>query len=407
MNHSIFIIGYVWPEPTATAAGTRMLQLIQCFIDLGFKVVFGSPAQKSAQSFDLLRLGVQTLEVELNTDDFDDLIKKINPQIVMFDRFMMEEQFGWRVNNCVPNAIRILDSEDLHFLRSERLLAVQQGKQQPNGKIYSDQACREIASVYRCDLTLTISEFEMKYLQEVYQIPNKLLLYVPFLLSTINTIYHERSKREGFVFIGNMLHAPNRDAVLQLKKIWPLIKAKMPTAIINIYGGYMTQQILQLQNIKEGFLVKGRAEEVDEVMSKALLCLAPMRFGAGLKGKLIDAMNNGTPFVTTPIGAEGMFGDFSMNDCIGISDEDFVKKIEDLVTSETLWLTYQQKGREILEKRFLKQRFMKDFQSRIFELLNDIETHRKSNFIGLILQHHTQKSTQYLSKWIMEKNKNL
>ena len=74
----------------------------------------------------------------------------------------------------------------------------------------------------------------------------------------------------------------------------------------HIYGSYSNSKIEQLTNLREGFIIKGWVEEVSEVMKFAKVCLSPLRFGAGLKGKFIDAMKNGTPIVTTSIGSEGM-----------------------------------------------------------------------------------------------------
>ena len=94
----VFIIGYVWVEPNSSAAGSRMLQLIELFLHLGYKVIFGSPAQKTMHKFDLTSLGVEEVSIALNHESFNVYIKNLQPEIVLFDRFMMEEQFGWRVS---------------------------------------------------------------------------------------------------------------------------------------------------------------------------------------------------------------------------------------------------------------------------------------------------------------------
>ena len=100
----------------------------------------------------------------------------------------------------------------------------------------------------------------------------------------------------------------------------------------------------QLQNEKEGFLIKGFAEDVNEVMQNAKVCLAPIRFGAGLKGKLVDAMQNGTPCITTEVGAEGMFGGFDVNGFIEDTPQEFANKTVQLYQDESLWTDKQQNG---------------------------------------------------------------
>lgn len=402
---SLLIIGYVWPEPTATAAGNRMLQIIEQFILLKYKIVFASPAQKPSTAFDLESIDVIEQKIDLNNSTFDVFLKNMNPTIVLFDRFMMEEQFGWRVASVCPKTIRILDSEDLHFLRKARQQAVKELKELPVGVIHSDEAKREIASIYRCDLTFTISEFEMTYLKSVYQIPNMLLFYLPFLIKIDNSSKPVFEERQDFLFIGNFIHAPNWDALLELKRLWPRIKQKAPKSKLHIYGGYPSNKVFQLHNDKEQFLVHGRVDSVNQVMQNVKVCLAPIRFGAGLKGKLIDAMQNDTPFVTTHIGAEGMFGELRLEQSIANTDNDFIKKAILLYTNKDLWNDMGQVGKKVLETRFNKNNWDEKFSEKINELIKNIESIRGQNFIGGMLQHHTLKSSMYLSKWISEKNK--
>ena len=108
----LLIIGYVWPEPNSSAAGSHMLQLIAFFQAQGYVVTFTSPAQQTEHMVDLTDIGVFVEPITLNCDSFDTFIAQLQPDIVLFDRFMMEEQFGWRVAEHCPNALRILDTED-------------------------------------------------------------------------------------------------------------------------------------------------------------------------------------------------------------------------------------------------------------------------------------------------------
>src|SRR5690606_21940569 len=98
----------------SSAAGSRMMQLIHYFKDLGAKITFASVAKLGEHPSDLKALGVEKVQIQLNHSSFDDFIKTLNPEAVVFDRYMTEEQFGWRVAECCPDSIRILDTEDLH-----------------------------------------------------------------------------------------------------------------------------------------------------------------------------------------------------------------------------------------------------------------------------------------------------
>ena len=116
-DKKVLFIGTIWPEPDSSAAGIRMMQLIRFFLEHESEVFFGTSAAESPYSADLKTMGVACLSVQINDSGFDDQINTINPDIVIFDRFMTEEQFGWRVTDQCPDALQILDSEDLHFLR--------------------------------------------------------------------------------------------------------------------------------------------------------------------------------------------------------------------------------------------------------------------------------------------------
>ena len=400
----LVIIGSVWPEPTSTAAGNRMLQLIALFQKQDYSITYLCSASPSEFSFDLNQISVETQSIQLNNSSFDLLIQKLNPAVVLFDRFMIEEQYGWRVMEKCPNALRILDTEDLHFLRKAREQAFKQNRALVFEDYISDTFKREMASIYRCDLTLLISEYEIKLATETFKIDPTLLYYLPFLSNKINTNIPKFEERKHFVSIGNFLHEPNWQTVLLLKKYWKSIKIQLPEAELHVYGAYVNEKAKQLHNEKEGFLIKGRAETVASVYSKAKVLLAPIPYGAGLKGKLFDAMSLGLPSITTPMGAEGMNGALSWNGFIATDENDFIVKSVELYTNKSLWETSQKNGYEIIEKRFKTTLFAADFMNKVEYLQENLTTHRNQNFFGQVLQHQSLQSTKYMSKWIEAKN---
>lgn len=407
-NKTLLIIGLVWPEPNSSAAGTRMLQLIELFQKQEFDVVFTSAAQESEFSSDLKSMRVTTQKIELNSSSFDVFIKELNPAIVLFDRFVIEEQFGWRVQENSPNSLRILDTEDLHCLRLARQNAVKKNKDfQLSDLLNEDIAKREIASILRSDLTLIISEFEMTVLETIFKIDSSLLYYLPlFYQAVLPEALLKFDKRKDFIFIGNFLHEPNWDAVRQLKeKIWPQIRAVLPEVKMNVYGAYPSQKVLQLHNPKENFLIHGRAEKASVVIENARVLLAPLRFGAGLKGKLLETMQSGTPSMASSIGAEGISDAQNWNGFVKDDYTEFSERAVLLYQDETMWLQSQKKGLVILQNKFDKKLFENTFVSSINRLLEDKDQHRQQNFIGTLLWHHTTLSTKYMSRWIEEKNK--
>ncbi|CAN1547313.1 RfaG Glycosyltransferase [Flavobacteriaceae bacterium] len=406
----LLIIGTVWPEPNSSAAGGRMLQLIAAFQNQGFEITFASPAMDSDFMFDLITLHVTKESITLNCSSFDIFIKELNPTIVLFDRFMMEEQFGWRIAENCPDALRILDTEDLHCLRLARQKAFKKKREfELVDLLKEDIAKREIASILRCDLSLMISEFEMDVLKTTFKIDEKLLYYLPFLLEPISKATFEKFPsfeiRKNFIFIGNFLHEPNWNAVQYLKEtIWPLLRKQLPEVELHIYGAYPSQKVMQLHQPKEGFYIKGRAIDANEVVQNARVVLAPLRFGAGIKGKLIEAMQCGTPSITTTIGAESMHGHLLWNGFVSDDVTDLVKASVQLYQDENLWHKGQENGIAIINQRYSKELFEKDFASKIQFLSSNLSQHRLDNFMGSLLQHHTLNSTKYMSRWIEAKN---
>jgi len=405
------MIGTVWPEPNSSAAGSRTMQLIEQFQKLNWKITFACAAADSNFSIDFQKNGIEKVTIELNNSSFDDFIKKLQPTIVLFDRFMIEEQFGWRVAENCPTTLRILDTIDLHCLRLARQQAYKENRTFVNDDLLNtDVAKREIASIYRCDLTLMISTYETDLLQRFFKIDADILHYTPFLLNPIQEkeilSWPLFEDRKHFVTIGNFLHEPNWNSVLYLKEeIWPLIRKQLSDSELHIYGAYPSPKVNQLHNLKEGFLIKGRADSAQEVMLNAKVCLAPLRFGAGLKGKLIDAMECGTPSVTTTIGAEAMHGNLEWAGAVSDDVNEFVKAAIQLYSDKSIWLKAQKQGVKIINQVFEKENQTKLLIEKIYHIQNNLILRRQQNFIGSMLMHHTISGTKYMSRWIEEKNK--
>lgn len=416
MNQSkVLFIGLVWPEPTSSAAGKRILQLVEFFTRQAYEVCFCSAATRNENSFDFTTMSfgkthkIKEVQIELNHISFNKFIKKLQPDVVVYDRFVTEEQFGWRVRQECPNSVQILDTEDLHFLRFAREYGY---KKNEKANLHNDVAKREIASILRCDLSLIISTSEFEILHSTFHIPKSILLYLPFLedLATSSTqskyTFKKFEQRSDFVFIGNFLHAPNWETVKHLKQnIWPKIRKKLPTATLNIYGAYAEQKVFELSNRTDGFVVQGKAIDALEVIENARIMLAPIVFGAGLKGKFIEAMKVGTPIATTTVGAEAMFGSSSP----GFVEDNwisFAEKSIELFQNKDEWEKAQKYGWKVLRKEFDRTKFERKFLKKITELQANLSFHRNLNFTGQILNLNQGNYLKYMSLWIEEKNKN-
>jgi len=410
----VLIIGYVWPEPNSSAAGSRMMQLIDFFLTQHWQVTFSSPAAESEHRFPFESLGVEKQNITVNSACFDRFIEALKPNIVLFDRFIMEEQFGWRVEKTCPNALRLLETVDLHCLREARHKALKNNQILLKDELFTHIAAqeistREIASILRCDLSLLISDVEIQLLTNDFNISPTLLLHLPFMLSPLaeddTNKWPSFKQRQHFISIGNFRHAPNWDAILYLKKtLWPLIHKKCPNSELHIYGAYPPPKATQLDKPKENFYIKGWAENAKTVMQQARICLAPLRFGAGLKGKLLDAMQFGTPSITTEVGAEGMHNNLPWNGIIEDDPLKFSDAASEIYNNESKWKTAQQNGTELINKLYSKKSHSETLLAKLLSTQENLKEHRLNNFTGTMLRHHTMKSTQYMAQWIEAKN---
>lgn len=402
----ILIIGSVWVEPNSSAAGSRMLQLIHAYQCKGWDVHFACAAGFSENAVDLSALGVKTQTISLNCSAFNVFVSGLQPDVVVFDRFMTEEQYAWRVAESCPNALRVLNTEDLHCLRYAREQALKEDTNWEDVILESDFTKREVAAIFRSDLCIMISDFEMQLLQDVFHVPNSLLHYCPFMLGEEGQGLPDFDARKDFLFIGNFKHKPNADAVMVLKKeVWPHLRKLQPTAQMHIFGAYPEQKHLQLSNPSEKFLVHGRAESATVAMQSARVLLAPLRFGAGLKGKLVEAMQNACPSVTTSVGAEGIGKPDDWPGFVENEFESFAQQASTLYSNKLLWSNCVTKGNRLINTSFRNKDYATELAQTILEAKKKMASKRKQNFVGQMLMHHSLQSTKYLSRFIEEKNK--
>ncbi|MCB9195176.1 MAG: glycosyltransferase family 4 protein [Flavobacteriales bacterium] len=397
------IIGKVWPEPLSSAAGQRMMQLIELFQDRKLKIDFVCTAHRTGFEENLERLGIASHFAQVNDESFDTLLLELKPDIVLFDRFITEEQFGWRVRQQLPETLTILDSEDLHFLRKGREEAVKRKGTFEETDYFNNTTKRELASILRADLTLIISEFEMQLLIERFHLPAGKLFYLPiFLDDSIRVVPFE--ERSDVVFIGNFMHEPNWDAVLQLKSIWKSWTGKPKEIQLKVYGAYPPQKAYGLQSERDQFHIMGRASSSSEVIGNAKLLLAPLRFGAGLKGKLLESISLGTPSITTSVGAEGIADPEQWGGVVSDDLGAWPKLIQELFFDRDKWKMAQENGFNLLTK-FRKSQYDEPFFEVLSALSSHLNWHRQQYFLGEVLHYHTLRSTEFMSRWIEEKNK--
>jgi O-antigen biosynthesis protein len=433
-SRRILFIGPVFPEPTSSAAGSRTHSLLECFRSRGDSILFASASDQNAFSERLRENGIKTVKIGPNDPEFDCIVKEFSPEVVVFDRFMLEEQFGWRVSEVAPDALRILDTIDLHFLRRVRgdwLKAALAGKGEGAAiedaeftrishsldGIETTDCLRELASLYRSDLSLILSRFEMRLLIDRFHVDPTLLQFLGFSYPEPEPSKWPRIENtRNFVSIGNFRHLPNRDATYWLaRELWPKIREELSRkgeaeVEFHLYGAYPPREIMALDSPSTGFRVLGPAVESIPTLRDYRVCLAPIRFGAGIKGKIADAWAAGVPVVTSPLGAEGMESeaDGAFAGMVAESADDFVRKAASAYLDSERGEVFRERGVRALSSLYSEEKNRQMFLGQIDSLLESPERlaeHRRRNLVGRILNQESHGRTKYLSKWIEAKNR--
>ena len=192
------MISYVWPEPQSSAAGLRDLNLIEGLRQAGHEVIIASAAQNEpgrilCEQWAREKPGVSVHPILLNDSSFDLWIARLRPELVVLDRFVTEEQFGWRVRESSPESLLVLDTQDLHFLRASREAALRKSLREGSwSRVDSgiprewdaDLVCRELASIHRVDLTWLVSGDERRILEQEFAVDGRRLAVSRFAYPT-------------------------------------------------------------------------------------------------------------------------------------------------------------------------------------------------------------------------------
>lgn len=382
----ILYLGSVWPEPVSSAAGVRTSQILAHL--QGHDITYGTPGALNEHSQALEKRGIATQVFPLNDSAIQEFLADHPMDVVIYDRFVVEEQFGSRVREALPGIYEILDTQDLHSLRWSR-------EQDLTGTPADEgDLLRELASILRCDWTWVVSKVEKALLESEYEVPANRVSCIPFSAQNPWTEGLDFEERKDFVFLGNFRHAPNRDGVHWFaKEVWPGIRKLLGNVNWDIYGAYLPKDVSDLPKSYAGIRVRGWAENLAEVLPNYRLSVAPLRFGAGIKGKVLESWSYGTPVVGTVLAFEGM----------GVEpDADWIQEIPRLYGDRGVWTQARNQARERLTHSFDAKRIAELFQAEWSARMQGA-TERPSYLKRILLQEAYGK-TKYFSRWIELKN---
>lgn len=346
----VLVVDHYVPTFDVDAGSLRMFHLLRIFMELGYKVIFWpqNRAYHERYTRELQRMGVETLYGEIN---FEEYLKNNGRYIdlILLSRPNIAVKFIDAARN-LTNARIIYDTVDLHFVREERKAKLETDE---SVRLETEKSARkwkslELFLANQADETLVVSPVEKEILEREG---------LEDRVSVVSLVYSPESccnpfeQREGLMFIGGFIHLPNEDGIVWfIETILPLIQQRLPGIHLHIVGSHPTDKIKSLASTS--VTVSGYLEDVSPYFEKARVFVSPLRYGAGIKGKIVQCMAYGLPVVTTSIGAEGMGSTNGYNVLIADDEEQFADKVVKAYQDRELWKTLSLNSRTLFEQNY-------------------------------------------------------
>jgi GT2 family glycosyltransferase len=348
IDHRVLMIDYATPNPTTDAGSYAAVEEIKLIQALGIKVTFvpENMAHLGSLTHDLQRMGVEVLYAPFYNSVFDAIEKRITEfDAIYITRFSVAEKYLDAIRARTQAKI-IFNNADLHFLRELRTV----GK---TNEYTLEQAlatrAKELDVLGKVDAVLSYNETEHAViLSHILKQDN--IFKCPWVLSP-KTAGKSFAEREGIAFLGGYRHHPNVKAVeFFAMKVMPLITKANPNIIFYVYGSHVPEQIKMLES--DNIKIVGFAENLDDVFHNHRLIVAPLLSGAGIKGKVLEAMAYGVPQVLTSVGAEATGLNHKISAWIKDEEQGLAEGVLQLYNDEQLWNKCSENSQIIAQESF-------------------------------------------------------
>lgn len=346
---NILILEENMPKPDKDSGSRRLFEIIKILQKNNHRIILAVKQFEETGDDDVYVDFFRSNCVEVCKDyvNTKDKIVKVSDQVTealhYVDVIWIFRPLGFdywfrQIKNKISGKRIIYDMVDLHYLRMERennYLKITKSRK----KDIESFRDKEYFGMKNADAVISISD-EEKEIVSNQGIDRDKIFTISNIHKPVNTENIDFSKREGLLFIGGYYHIPNVDAVRFLfEEIMPLVWKKNDSIKVYILGPNFPEDLKQKYH-SEKFQILGYKESVDHWFENSRIFVAPLRYGAGVKGKVGQALEFGLPVVTTSIGAEGMGLEDKITASISdTSPEDFAEKILELYDDENLWQT--------------------------------------------------------------------
>jgi len=345
----ILVVDHYVPNFDRDAGSMRMFNLLKILVDLDYRVVFWGNDYLSPEPYTtiLRQLGVEIYsEQPMSFKKYLSLEGK-NFDVVLLSRPHIAKRHLVNVRKYCFNSMIIYDTVDLVYLRQSRQAQIENNKGLNVLALESKELEYKLA--LGSDMTFVVSENERKIMHEEH--PELSIEIVPTIYEIAPKSNVSFSQKHGIFFIGGFSHLPNVDAVKYfVSEIFPLIEKKIPGVIFYVIGSNPPEEILKLG--RQNILITGYIPDVSFYFEHCRVSVAPMRYGAGVKGKINHSMSYGIPTVTTSVGAEGMNLVDNLDILIANDPSSFASKVVSLYQDEKLWEVISKNSLENVKKYY-------------------------------------------------------
>ena len=337
----VLVIDAYMPVPDKDAGSVRIFAIMRLLVRAGCKVTFVAHSLEFAQAYgqQLQQAGIEVLHFPYVWSVAEVLAQRgADLDIVWASRYEVASACQRAVRRYAPRALFVLDTVDLHFLREAREAELT-GDPAIAQRAERTREC-ELETIRNADLTIVVSEAERDILADA----------APDAGVSVLSMIHEvpgRTKhfdaRRGMFFIGGFRHPPNIDAIVWFaNEVWPVIRARLPGVPMYVIGSNATERVRALHG--NGIEVLGHVPDLAPYLDGCRISVAPLRFGAGVKGKITSAQAAGVPVVATTLATEGMHLEDGRDVLIADTPQAFADAVVRLYTDASLWTTISDGG---------------------------------------------------------------
>jgi glycosyltransferase involved in cell wall biosynthesis len=307
----------------------RILEVLSQRYAITF-IACGDPPPYRTEKY---RQALEALGIEIHAETFwRRRLWRARGIAVVFETYRIAERWLDSVRLLNPRLPIIIDSVDLHYLRELRMSEYEPSRISRETALQT--RTRELGMYRRADAVITVTEHEKSLLAA--ELPGLELTVVPNIHRVDDATEAGQRIPGSLLFVGGFRHLPNVDGVLYFcREVLPLIRRALPSSPIWIVGDAPPPEVLALSGVA-GVEVTGHVPDLDPYLRRAWISIAPLRYGAGIKGKITEAMAAGLPVVTTAIGAEGIGLQNRVTALIGDSAAELAEAVIELTRDRAL-----------------------------------------------------------------------